>query len=633
MSRADVILELVQSEQQYNRFMQVLSVVYEEPLRNKHEFLSREDWSFIFSNFQPIRKVHVGLQRDLERLLEQIESATEIQKNLGQIFLEHTPSFKVYAQYCNQFTLIKSLLNDLRTKNDSFTKWLKRTLKQNVQITAGNGLDSLMIMPIQRLAKYKLLLSEILKKTTTDQTDYDDLYNAVELVKYTNEYVNMQIREYNNAIKMESLAKAMSATGCPSEIFDLLSPNRRLLHEESDVGLESIKNDSCMFNLNMFLFNDVILFMKKVIIYVEEERSNGYSFASLISMGEEAEKKEIEELHYENRIHLDAEPAPWIKDVCDEKSFQIITRRDVFIVYAPNEETKMSWMKRIIECLDAILQEKSTPPKRAKVLTKYQLRPPPIILKSPRTARSPHSPSHKKSASLLDFFTYRKQVDEVSYLTHALIDRTLFPTRNFLDDLLQIRSEEELASLKSKRISEHDIVVKAMSTFIDDTHEALPDEIQFSKGDLMLVCEKINEDFWICQKLGVNCEPDKKQQLIDESVPSEYEQLKIFSEDIFPNHYVQIKEEIFKQEKTRQISFDMSIVNKLPSDERTLARPSSFSSFFTLRLPTEEETLLANLINLPSEFGQIGIVPAKFFIEIQPTSVLKLSKLLAFTNR
>src|SRR5690242_13584490 len=127
----------------------------------------------------------------------------------------------------------------------------------------------------------------------------------------------------------------------------------------------------------MFIYNDVLLFMKHVAIAQQTEKTGCY-FAGLIYIGGEEEKKEETkyELQYENRIHLDVKPFPWIKDCNDAKSFQIITRRDVFTIHAPNYDKKVAWIKVIVGCLDAIA--KKTPSlinNRAKFQTRDQLRP------------------------------------------------------------------------------------------------------------------------------------------------------------------------------------------------------------------------------------------------------------------
>jgi hypothetical protein len=473
-----------------------------------------------------------------------------------------------------------------------------------------------MIMPVQRLARYNLLLAEILKHSNKD-SEYDDLERAVATIKQTNDYVNMQILEYNNRIKMETLSNAMSASGCPKEIFNLLGDDRKLLFEHNNVGLESIKSQTQCNDLDMFIFNDLILFMKHVTLPQEEK---SFSFTNLIYTTIEEEKKPERELRYENRIHLNVDPFPWIKNIGQDCTFQIITRRDVFIITAPTNEVKQLWMKQIATCLDQF-----TITSRAKVLTTMQLCPP-VIIKHVRQP-SPSTPTPRRQASLLDFFS-RKSTEEYSYHTHSLIDRTLFPTRDFIsDERYFVRDERDLGKYKMKKIVENDVVIKANTTFIDETHEALPDELQFFKGDLMILVERISEDFWLAKKLGMNCDSERKKQIIEASLPNEYEICKQLSTETEISHVVTINEEELIRDKSKELEFNLKVLDSLTTEREGLPRTTSLSSFFRLQL--EDEVSFKNLINLPNERDQVGIIPAKFFVEIQANMTLrKIHKLL-----
>lgn len=54
-------------------------------------------------------------------------------------------------------------------------------LEQNSR-PRGQSLESYLIMPVQRLLRYKMLLEEILRHTGERSADYDDLNKALELV-------------------------------------------------------------------------------------------------------------------------------------------------------------------------------------------------------------------------------------------------------------------------------------------------------------------------------------------------------------------------------------------------------------------------------------------------------------------
>jgi hypothetical protein len=60
--------------------------------------------------------------------------------------------------------------------------WLEECQQATQHFTRAWDLDSLLIKPVQRIARYLILISEILGNTTEDHPDYRDLIEAKELL-------------------------------------------------------------------------------------------------------------------------------------------------------------------------------------------------------------------------------------------------------------------------------------------------------------------------------------------------------------------------------------------------------------------------------------------------------------------
>ena len=71
------------------------------------------------------------------------------------------------------------------------------------------NLQFYLIMPIQRIPRYKMLLDELLKHTASDHVDYDDLKVAVEEMKLRACEINERVRQrlfYISLICVETAA-------------------------------------------------------------------------------------------------------------------------------------------------------------------------------------------------------------------------------------------------------------------------------------------------------------------------------------------------------------------------------------------------------------------------------------------
>jgi hypothetical protein len=67
------------------------------------------------------------------------------------------PHLRVYAQYCNNFDKIASLVRNHKKNNPKFLIFIEK-LQQEVKNNGGKDLNSYLILPVQRIPRYNLLL-------------------------------------------------------------------------------------------------------------------------------------------------------------------------------------------------------------------------------------------------------------------------------------------------------------------------------------------------------------------------------------------------------------------------------------------------------------------------------------------
>ena len=84
---------------------------------------------------------------------------------MGGVFLRYLPFFKSYTEYGKQFSKGSALLSELRKKRSDLRKFLEQTASRLESVLKLDLLDSLLIMPIQRLPRYTLLLQDLYDNT------------------------------------------------------------------------------------------------------------------------------------------------------------------------------------------------------------------------------------------------------------------------------------------------------------------------------------------------------------------------------------------------------------------------------------------------------------------------------------
>jgi hypothetical protein len=137
----------------------------EEPL------ISIDQIKIIFSELETILGYNNSLLKELEVRVNQWNPS----QCLGDIFLRFTGFLKVYTTYIKNYEFSINTLNECKKKSSKFISFLN-----NCKEKIPNHLDieSLLILPVQRIPRYNLLLSQLIKYTNADHKDYNNLIEA-----------------------------------------------------------------------------------------------------------------------------------------------------------------------------------------------------------------------------------------------------------------------------------------------------------------------------------------------------------------------------------------------------------------------------------------------------------------------
>lgn len=181
--RIDILNEFLLTERSYVESLKILIQEYFQPTLT---ILSPEIHQKIFSSIQTIYKVNSTFLDILEKSLQKEDFLNQTPKSI----LLAVKSFKLYASYIQNYNIAFKTINVEKDKNSKFEKFLK-TVKTNL------NLSSYLIMPVQRLPRYKLLCEDLLKSTPDEEKEVVE--KLTEEVKEIVIYCNGKAKEFEES--------------------------------------------------------------------------------------------------------------------------------------------------------------------------------------------------------------------------------------------------------------------------------------------------------------------------------------------------------------------------------------------------------------------------------------------------
>lgn len=156
--RLQAIEEILTSEKSYLNQLEILMNYFIIPLKER-AIIDDASHMTLFGQIEMIYNLNGELLHELEVDLE----------NVGNAFLKIAPFFKLYSVYAFDYKNALLILQDLINKNPVFRKFLENTeSRPEIQ----TKLNALMITPIQRVPRYRLLLEQVLMYTSPSDPDY-----------------------------------------------------------------------------------------------------------------------------------------------------------------------------------------------------------------------------------------------------------------------------------------------------------------------------------------------------------------------------------------------------------------------------------------------------------------------------
>ncbi|XP_035485143.2 A-kinase anchor protein 13 isoform X5 [Scophthalmus maximus] len=297
VKRQDVIYELMQTEMHHIRTLRIMSEVYSKGLQKEAQ-LELQTVERLLPALDELVELHTQhLLRLLERKREcQLEAGSLeggfIINRIGDILVSQFSGSsgesmrRIYGRFCSRHNEAVNLYKDLLTKDKRFKAFIKK--KMSSSIVRRLGIPECILLVTQRITKYPVLIQRMLQHTKESEDDFEDLTEAVRLVKEVIAAVDSKVNEHEKRRRLKDFHGRMDGKSImmrkSGQIFareDLL--RRRLIH---DGALQLKNSQGRLKDVHALLLSDVFIFLQekdqKYVFAMLDQRSTVISLQKLI---------------------------------------------------------------------------------------------------------------------------------------------------------------------------------------------------------------------------------------------------------------------------------------------------------------------------------------------------------------
>jgi hypothetical protein len=265
--RQEVISELMYTERDFVKDLEYLRDFWMKPLRNPatSPIPEHRREKFVRTVFSNCQEVYMTNSRMAEQLTRRQQKEAVV-RNVGDIFLEWVPHFAPFIKYgANQLFGKYEFEHEKRT-NTGFAKFVDEV--ERMKESRKLELNGYLTKPTTRLARYPLLLENIVKYTADDNPDKEDIPKVIKIIKETLSKVNVESGKAENHFNLMQLNKDLKFR--PGEFVDLklTDENRQLVFK----GTLKKTPTETTGDITCYLFDHAVLLVRAKTVNKREEQ-------------------------------------------------------------------------------------------------------------------------------------------------------------------------------------------------------------------------------------------------------------------------------------------------------------------------------------------------------------------------
>ncbi|NXA12994.1 ARHGI factor, partial [Sapayoa aenigma] len=282
--RQDVIYELMQTEMHHVRTLKIMLKVYSRAMREELQF-SNAVINKLFPCVDELLEMHGQFLLQLkERRKESLEEGSDrnyIIQNIGDLLVkqfsgENGERMKEkYGVFCGGHNEAVSHYKDLLQSNKKFQILIKKI--GNCPIVRRLGVQECILLVTQRITKYPVLVERILQNTPAGTRDYEELTQALSLIKDTITHVDAMVNEYEKGQRLKEIMHKM-------ELKSSGKFKNGLLFRKDDMGQRRLLLDGMLYwKAASGRLKDILAVLLTDVLLLLQEKDQKYTFASVDS--------------------------------------------------------------------------------------------------------------------------------------------------------------------------------------------------------------------------------------------------------------------------------------------------------------------------------------------------------------
>ncbi|KAH9257048.1 hypothetical protein BASA81_004869 [Batrachochytrium salamandrivorans] len=300
--------EILSTERSYVEDLSMCVEVFMKPLlaSRPDPVLTRDQIHIIFNNLEVIIALNT-------QLLQALQDSTlpDSPTTIGQIFLDLSPYLKMYTVFVKHYAEASAMHQRLMGESSRYAQFIEyECFAPNQDRLRNRALGDFLIMPVQRVPRYKLLLQELVNLTVGPE--HSILQSALDQVTAVAKMVNESIQEHLDRMKVLNVQKRFG------DQVHLVEPQRKYVLEGQLV--KHCRRGPKRYSF--FLFTDVL-------IYATAEEQG---------------------LVYKRTLPLNTMSLQLV-DQPHEFAFQLSSPQKSFILSAKNDEERHEWAGAISTCI------------------------------------------------------------------------------------------------------------------------------------------------------------------------------------------------------------------------------------------------------------------------------------------
>ncbi|NXM68582.1 ARHGI factor, partial [Serilophus lunatus] len=282
--RQDVIYELMQTEMHHVRTLKIMLKVYSKAMREELQF-SNAVINKLFPCVDELLELHGQFLLQLkERRKESLEEGSDrnyIIQNIGDLLVkqfsgENGERMKEkYGVFCCGHNEAVSHYKDLLQSNKKFQILIKKI--GNCPIVRRLGVQECILLVTQRITKYPVLVERIIQNTEAGTRDYEELTQALSLIKDTITHVDAMVNECEKGQRLKEIMHKM-------ELKSSGKCKNGLLFRKDDMGQRRLLLDGMLYwKAASGRLKDILAVLLTDVLLLLQEKDQKYTFASVDS--------------------------------------------------------------------------------------------------------------------------------------------------------------------------------------------------------------------------------------------------------------------------------------------------------------------------------------------------------------